>query len=156
MTDYERECMRKTRGLLSRWGCAMLEIRRMERRSRMLLDLLRDIAPTLKAQCLTGMPHGSGTSDPVTRAVEQMEQRRAEYQGELDAIDREIRQRRAEQESVDELMQRCLTDLQIQIIDLRFREGRTFDYIAGRLNYSEIGVKKQEFKAVSKLSRRIE
>lgn len=155
MTDYEREQTRKTRMMLARWGCAMMEIRRMERRSRTLIDLLRDIVPTLQAQQLTGMPHGSGVSDPVGRAVEQMEQRRGEYQRELDAIDAEIRQRREEQEMIDDLMRLWLTDLQKQIIDLHFREGRTFDYIAGRLNYSEIGVKKQEFKAVSKLSRRI-
>lgn len=156
LSDYERECMRKTRGMLARWGCAMMEIRRMERRSRVLIDLLRDIVPTLRAQQITGMPHGSGVGDPVGRAVEQMEQRRGEYQRELDAIDAEIRQRQAEHRAMEELMRTWLTDLQIQIIDLHYREDRTYEYIAGKLNYTWDGVRKQEYKAIGKLSRRIE
>ena len=156
LTDYEREQMRKTRMMLGRWGCAMMEIRRMERRSRVLLDLLRDIVPTLQAQQITGMPHAPGVSDPVGRAVEQMEQRRAEYQRELDAIDAEIRKRRAEQERIDELMRTWLSDLQIQIIDLHYREGRTYEYIAGKLSYSsERAIRKQEEKAVRRLSYRM-
>lgn len=155
LTDYERECMAKTRKMLGRWGCAMMEIRRMERRSRVLLDLLRDIVPTLQAQQITGMPHAPGVSDPVGRAVEQMEQRRAEYQRELDSIDAEIRQRKAEQETIDGLMRLWLTDLQIQIIDLHYREGRTYEYIAGKLTYYDRYVQKLEEKAVRKLSYRI-
>lgn len=156
LTDYERECMRKTRLTLRRWGCAMMEIRRMERRSRTLIELLRDIVPTLQAQKITDMPRGSGVSDPVGRAVEQMEQRRGEYQRELDEIDKEIRQRQAEYLAVEELMQTWLTDLQVQIIDLHFREGRTFNYIAGRLGYlSERAIRKQEERAVKKLSYRV-
>lgn len=155
LTDYEREQMRKTRMMLGRWGCAMMEIRRMERRSRVLLDLLRDIVPTLQAQQITGMPHAPGVSDPVGRAVEQMEQRRVEYQRELDSIDAEIRQRKAEQETIDGLMRLWLTDLQIQIIDLHYREGRTYEYIAGKLTYYDRYVQKLEEKAVRKLSYRI-
>lgn len=155
LSDYERECMRKTRGMLTRWGCAKMEIRRMERRACKLIEQLRDIVPTLQAQQLTGMPHGSGVSDPVGRAVEQMEQRRGEYQRELDAIDAEIRQRQAEYRDMEELIDTWLTDLQKQIIDLHYREDRTFDYIAGRLVYSERGVQKQEEKAILKLSRRV-
>lgn len=155
LTDYERECMRKTRGMLTRWGCAMMEIRRMERRSRTLIELLRDIVPTLQAQKITDMPRGSGVSDPVGRAVEQMEQRRGEYQRELDAIDAEIRQRREEHQMIEDLMRLWLTDVQIQIIDLHFREGRTYEYIAGKLTYYDRYVQKLEEKAVKKLSRRI-
>lgn len=155
LTDYEREQMRKTRMMLGRWGCAMMEIRRMERRSRVLLDLLRDIVPTLQAQQITGMPHAPSVSDPVGRAVEQMEQRRGEYQRELDAIDAEIRQRQSEQAMIDDLMRTWLTDLQIQIIDLHYREGRTFEYIAGKLTYYGRYVQKLEEKAVKKLSYRI-
>ena len=155
MTDYEREAMKKTRLTLGRWGCAMMEIRRMERRSRQLIDLINDVTPTIRAQQITGMPHGSGVSDPVGRAVEQMEQRRSEYQRELDEIDKEIRQRRAEQEAIDEKMRMWLTDLQIQIIDLHYREGRTFEYIAGKLTYYGRYVQKLEEKAVKKLSYRI-
>jgi len=142
--------------MLTRWGCAMMEIRRLERRNRQLIDLIREIAPTLQAQRLTGMPRGSGTSDPVARSVEQMEQRRSEYQRELDEHDAEIRQRRAEQEAMDELMRLWLTDLQRQIIDLHYREGRTFDYIAGRLECSSRWIKKQEEKAIRKISFRVE
>lgn len=156
MTDYEREQMRKTRMMLARWGCAMMEIRRMERRSRVLIDLLREVMPTLQAQQITGMPHGSGVSDPVGRAVEQMEQRRGEYQRELDAIDAEIRQRQAEHRAVEELMRMWLTEFQIQVIDLHFREGRSMEYIAGKLGSGYEGVRKQEYRAVTKLSRRIE
>ena len=155
MTDYEREALRKTRLMLGRWGCAMMEIRRMERRNRVLIELLCDLVPSLRAQQITGMPRGSGTSDPVGRAVEQMEERRGEYQRELDANDAEIRQRRAEQQTIDELMRLWLTDIQIQIIDLHYREGRTYDYIAGKLNYCERAVQKQEEKAVHKLSYRV-
>lgn len=155
LTDYERGRMRKTRMMLARWGCAVMEIRRMERRSRALLGLMCDIVPTLQAQQLTGMPRGSGVSDPVSRAVEQMEQRRAEYQRELDAIDAEIRQRQAEQEMIDDLMRLWLTDLQIQILDLRYREGRTYEYIAGKLTYYARYVQKLEERAVKKLSCRI-
>lgn len=155
LTDYERECMAKTRKMLRRWGCAMMEIRRMERRSRVLLDLLRDIVPTLQAQQITGMPHAPGASDPVGRAVEQMEQRRAEYQRELDSIDAEIRKRQSEQAMIDDLMRTWLTDLQIQIIDLHYREGRTYEYIAGKLTYYDRYVQKLEEKAVRKLSYRI-
>ena len=155
LTDYERECMAKTRKMLGRWGCAMMEIRRMERRSRVLLDLLRDIVPTLQAQQITGMPHAPGVSDPVGRAVDQMEHRRAEYQRELDSIDAEIRQRKAEQETIDGLMRLWLTDLQIQIIDLHYREGRTYEYIAGKLTYYDRYVQKLEENAVRKLSYRI-
>lgn len=156
MTEYERECMRKTRGMLTRLGCAMMEIRRLERRNRQLIDLIREIAPTLQAQRLTGMPRGSGTSDPVARSVEQMEQRRAEYQRELDEHDAEIRQRRAEQGAMDELMRLWLTDLQRQIIDLHYREGRSWEYIAGKLESNYERVRKQEYRAVTKISRRIE
>ena len=155
MTDYEREQTRKTRMMLARWGCAMMEIRRMERRSRTLIDLLRDIVPTLQAQQLTGMPHGSGVSDPVGRAVEQMEQRRGEYQRELDTIDAEIRQRRAEHRDMEELMRMWLTEFQIQIIDLHYREGRSMEYIAGKFESGYEKVRKQEYRAVTKLSRRI-
>jgi hypothetical protein len=156
MTEYERECMRKTRGMLTRWGCAMMEIRRMERRACKLIEQLKDLVPTLQAQQLTGMPHGSGVSDPVGRAVEQMEPRRGEYQRELDAIDAEIRQRRDEHRMMEDLMRMWLTEFQIQIIDLHFREGRSMEYIAGKLESNYERVRKQEYRAVTKISRRIE
>lgn len=156
LSDYERECMRKTRGMLTRWGCAKMEIRRMERRACKLIEQLRDIVPTLQAQQITGMPHGSGVSDPVSRAVEQMEQRRGEYQRELDAIDVEIKQRQAEYEMIEDLMRLWLTEFQIQIIDLYYREDRSMEYIAGKLGSGYEGVRKQEYRAVTKLSRRIE
>ena len=85
-----------------------------------------------------------------------MEQRRGEYQRELDAIDAEIRQRQAEHRAVEDMMHDLLTDLQIQILDLHYREDRTYDYIAGKLTYSWDGVRKQEYKAIGKLSARLD
>ena len=127
----------------------------MERRACRLIEQLQDIVPTLQAQRITDMPRGSGVSDPVGRAVEQMEQRRGEYQRELDAINAEINQRQAEYRAVEDLMRDWLTDLQIQIIDLHYREGRTYEYIAGKLTYDKRYVRRLEERAVRKLSYRM-
>jgi tRNA(Met) C34 N-acetyltransferase TmcA len=156
MTDYERECMAVARRTLGTWGCAEREITRLERRNRWLLERLSNLIPTLRAQQITGMPHGTGTSDPVWNAVERMEKDREEAQAELsDNLDL-IHHYDAVRRSVDEKMRVCLSDLQIQIIELRYRDGRSEDYVAGKLNYSRNGVQKQEYKALLKLSRRIE
>lgn len=156
MTEYERECMAATRKALGTWGCAEREITRLERRNRWLLERLSNLIPSLRAQQITGMPHGTSVSDPVWAAVERMERDRDEAQAELSANLDLIHHYDAVRRSTDAQIRLWLTDTQIQIIELRYRDGRSVDYIAGKLGYSYNGVQKQEYKALMKLSRRME
>ena len=156
MTDYERESMKKTRMQLGAWGWDELEIAMMERRNRHLVECMSNLIPTLRAQQITGMPHGSGVGDPVGRAVERMEERREKYQAEIDKNNAEIKRRQESHAMMQELIDLWLTSQQKQILDLYYREDRTFEYIAGKIGYSREGIKKIEHKAVLKLSRRIQ
>lgn len=156
MTDYERECMKRTRMQLGAWGWDEREIAMMERRNRHIFECMSNLIPTLRAQQLTGMPHGSGVGDPVGRAVEHMEERREKYQAEIDKNNAEIKRRQESHAAMQELIDLWLTSQQRQILDLYYREDRTFEYIAGKIGYSREGIKKIEHKAVLKLSRRIQ
>ena len=155
MTDYEREAMKKTRMKLGAWGWDEREIAMMERRNRHLVECMSSLIPTIRAQQITGMPHGSGVSDPVGRAVDRMEERREKYQAEIDKNNAEIKRRQESHAMMQDLIDLWLTSQQKQIIDLYYREGRTMEYIAGKIGYSREGIKKIEHKAVLKLSRRI-
>lgn len=156
LTDYERECMAAARKMLGTWGCAEREITRLERRNRWLTERLANIIPTLRAPQITGMPHGTGVSDPVWNAVERMEKDRNDIQAELSANLDRIHHYDAARRATDEKIRMWLTDLQKEIIELRYRDGRSEEYTAGKLNYTRNGVQKQEYKALLKLSRRME
>lgn len=156
LTDYERECMGAARKMLGTWGCAEREITRLERRNAWLMGRLSNLIPSLRAQQITGMPHGSGVSDPVWNAVERMEKDRDDIEAELSNNLDMIHHYDAARRSMDEKIRLWLTDLQIQIVELRYRDGRSEEYTAGKLNYTRNGVQKQEYKALLKLSRRME
>ena len=155
MTEEERDRMCRTRHTLHAWGRALKAIRRMERENADLIDLLASVCDTLQAQRMTGMPHGSGVGDPVGRTVEQLDERRAKYQAILDANNEKIEARRHDYQSTDEKLKTWLTELQLEIVTMKYQEGRSMEQIAEKLNYSLSGVQKQEHKAVLKLSRRI-
>lgn len=156
LSEYERECMAAARKMLGTWGCAEREITRLERRNRWLTERLANIVPSLRAQQITGMPHGSGVSDPVWNQFERMEQDRDEIRAELSSNLDLIHHYDAARRAMDEKIRMWLTDLQIQIIELSFRDGKNDDYIASKLVYSRSGVQKQTRKALLKLSRRME
>lgn len=155
MTDYEREQMRKTRGYLWRWGATMSVVKRKEAEIAAMHFLVTDATQTLQAQRLTGMPHGSGTSDPTLRAVLELEKRREAYEQTNTAATEVICARLAEKRAIDELMQTWLTDFQIQILTMRYERGHEWNYIALKIPCDESTARKQEQKAIKKLMYRL-
>jgi DNA-directed RNA polymerase specialized sigma24 family protein len=86
---------------------------------------LRDISSryyiTVKAQALTGMPRGSGTSNPSERDALRMIERRKEL---LNKIVESLQKKRRM-----ELALNKLTDIQRRVIELRYFESTTFEKI---------------------------
>lgn len=155
MTDKEYAALCKARAKMAQWGQALQAIERLEQESAFILDLLSGLADTIGAQRLTGMPRGGGPGDPVSDAVEDMDRRREMYQRELDRKNKAIEKWMRLYREVQALIDAHLTNQQAEIVEMRYRNGWSWPQIASAISYSETGVRKQEQRALMKISRRI-
>lgn len=153
MTDSER--IKQTRAYLWRWGSTMAVVKRKEAEIAAMMFLVTDATQTLHAQQITDMPRGGQTSDPTLRAVIELERRREAYADTSAAATEVIRARLAEKQMIDALIDMWLTDWQAEILEYRYVRGHDWDYIALKLHCEESTARKQEFKAVNKLSYRM-
>lgn len=147
--DKDREDRRRVRRLLWRWArvasfCARRH-KDIEEYSA-LIESAADIRP----QQLTGMPHGSGSTDPTERAAARIAQLREMYSdriAELSSdIDEEMRFYTAVSTAVETLEYTGQT-----IIDMKYRRELNYDRIAERTGYTPRRVQQIEREAVDKL-----
>ena len=148
MTDYEKRG--RVRMLLWDWGQVLDLIDRKRHEIETFREWASD-ADTLRAVTITGMPRGSGTSDPTAEAAMMLEQRgdsfrRAEKAAQVE-IDAMLRRKAA----MDELIA-TLTTTQQRILSMKYIDGHKWRYIALKMNYDERSVRRHECAAVCKLA----
>lgn len=146
--EYEK--IRQVRRLLWDWGQTLDLIRRKQDEMALFRMWATD-ADTLKAQALTGMPRGGQVSDPVARAVEQLEARRAMFeQAERDA-QREIDERLRRKAVMDEIIA-TLPATQQRILALRYIDGHNWVFVGMKIGIEESNARRQERGALGKIA----
>jgi len=141
----------RMRRVLWSWGHSLDEIARLEDESRCFSVWAEDAGNTLKAQRLTGMPGGSGTSDPVGDAVADLEQRRAMYVEASRKTTSEISAILRRKVLIDDLVA-ALPEIQKRVLELRYIDGHRWTFIALKLHYDESSVRRIETAAVTALA----
>ncbi len=106
---------------------------------------------TLKAQKLTGMPHGTGLSDPTFEAVQRI----------IDKWDKDIREMAEEvnrlidnKAAVDKGL-KALEWKEYRLIELHYFMGLTWERVAVETNYSIVWVWQMHGRALEKMRKEI-
>lgn len=156
MTDNERAAVRR---LLWRWGCATQACRRKHdeiREYETLIEALHDLKP----QKLTGMPHGTGKSDPTAMSAERVDKLRTAYLRRIDDIMADIDDLMIFSAVIDDILTEFPAD-EREVVELRYRRfnGARKDLwtrTARQMSLSEDGAKKVERKAVDRMAGYVE
>jgi len=149
VTVYEKRA--RMRRLLWDWGHALDGIARLEDELRCFSAWAEDAGDTLAAQRLSGMPGGGCEGDTVSRAVEELERRRAMYAEAAQRASAEISAALRRKVVLDGLIE-GLPGIQRRVIELRYLGGHRWTYIALKLYYDESSVKRLEAAAVTALA----
>ena len=149
MTD--RSQMRR---LLWRWGRSMEYCKTKQREMEDYQDMA-DAQRGLASQQMTGMPHGSAISKPTERAAVRMNgladvyaMRAADLAGDCET---EMRFTRI----MDELIEELPSEHQ-KVLELRYKGGHGFQFIAFKMNYSADRAKHIDAEAVDRLRQCVE
>lgn len=147
------------RRLLKRWGAATQMCRRKQEEIAEYNGLI-DATYGLHAQKLTGMPHGSGVSDPTAFTAAKVDRMRGAYQRRIADIVDDIAELMDFCTAIDQLLDDLPAD-QRRIIDLRYRRFSGTQYnlwvrVARLAGVSEDWAKSLERRAVDTLSGKID
>lgn len=147
------------RRLLKRWGSATQTCRHKQEEIARLNGLIAGTYD-LHAQQLTGMPHGSGVSDPTAFTAAKADRMREAYQRRITDIVDDIAELMDFCTAIDQLLDDLPAD-QRRIIDLRYRRFSGTQYnlwvrVARLAGVSEDWAKSLERRAVDTLSEKID
>lgn len=139
---------------LFRWGDETRRTKEIEEKInayKILIDSLYGV----KTQELSGMPHGSGVSDPTLNTAERNEERVAAYNERIDDLSNELRNMLSECKLIGDMVKK-LPPVQSSIINLRFvRMGTskkdTWEKIARLSGYVEDYARRIERDALDNL-----
>lgn len=145
---------RQVRALLYRWGHIRDVIRSIEDIVKETEAVYLDALNTLKSMEVTGMPGGSGVSDPVEEAVQRMEQEQAK----LDAAKRAGSARIEAATAFHDTMNEIILDLPVmqqRIVRMRYQDDRPWRFIAEAMYCSEKMVRLHDEWAVDSIGKQV-
>lgn len=138
------------RAILWRWGHALETVAGYERDLKALRSMIQDAYDTLGAPRMDGAPSGGGHADIVARASERVERRVSEYRKVEQSTLRLATERLALKRLIDVEVAR-LSDIEQQVLRMRYQTDNEWVYIAFKLSYSEQHVRAIETRAVDRL-----
>lgn len=143
----------ETRRLLWHWGRLEEYCREQQKE----IDAYNELVARntgVAAAVLSGMPHGSEITNPTQRAALELMQLAEAYADTVEitkqSLQRELRLKRC----IDEMLAE-LSEVQREIIRLRYKGGNNWVFIGIKMNLNEIWVKKLEARAIDKISKKI-
>lgn len=149
MGDAVRADRKKVRRLLWRWGRVTVYCARRQKDIAEFSELIDSIGD-IKPQAITGMPRGSGISDPTQLSAEKLtaiKERYADWIGNLQTdVECELRFCSA----MDDVI-KILDVSETAVIELRYKRGMQYPDIAKKTHYSDAQVENIERAAIDKL-----
>lgn len=149
-----RATRNQTRRLLWQWGMTLERIRKLEQERAEFRDMADDARRTLRSPNLSGMPRGGKSSDlsdvvvNVLRVIDMYEEQVKRINSEIDAA---IRMRNCIEDCVAQL-----PPVQERVLTYRYVDGRSWRFIAMKMNYTEEYVKDIDARAVDAVAGMIE
>lgn len=141
---------KEIRRLLYRWGATTKTCARLQREVSGYRELIAS-AFDVAAAPLTGMPHGSVTSDKVSRQAEVYEHLKEMYGQRIEEIEEDICKAVEFEKAMSEIIN-TLDFTMRSVVEMRYKECRKMEVIAGRLGgYSVRRVQQIEEEAVRKV-----
>lgn len=154
MMELELDGVQDVRRVLWQWGRIDRRINELMEQMRIAVDRANSVYEIQSGRGLDGMPHGSGTGDPVFRAVEQIGKMRELFAAEIETCEKQIKEAQEFKAAVNEAME-CLTPVQRDVVRLRYADGHNWIYIAFRLYMSEKTARRYDVQACTILAHRI-
>lgn len=143
----DREERKRARMLLWQWATTTARCKRWQAEIADLQRLINDLHDPTKAQVLTGMPGSGAISDPTARAAERAIEISASYMAAADAIAEQIKDAIRMKTAMDDAIG-GLTAIQRRVIELRYQDEHSWEYIALKLTYDESRVRAREREAI--------
>ena len=152
--EYDVEGVRDVRRVLWQWGRIDRRIADLMEQMKIAVARIESVYELSSGRVMDGQPHGSGTSDPVFRAVEKIAKMRELFAQEVEVCEQQIKEAQEFKAAINEAMQ-CLTPAQRDVIQLRYREGHFWAYISVKLYMSEKTARRYEAQACEILAKKI-
>ena len=108
----------------------------------------------VSAAVLSGMPHGTGTSNPTLRAAIELERLAEMYADTVKEAKKSLERELMLKKCIDELLDE-LSEAQREIIRLRYKGGNTWVFIGIKMNLEESWVRRLESNALDKISNKV-
>ena len=156
--DNERAARRaarnQTRRLLWQWGMTLERIRKLEQERAEFRAMADDARRTLRSPNMSGMPRGgksSDLSDVVVNVLRETDMYEEQVQRINTEIDSAIKLRNCIEDCVTQL-----PPVQERVLTYRYVDGRSWRFIAMKMNYAEEYVKDIDARAVDAVAGMIE
>ena len=104
------------------WGTALKDCERRRAEIRRLMEQAEDADNVLRAQVLTGMPRGGGTSDPTAAAVTMKDNALQR----VNTLTNDINCIMKRKERIDAIIS-TLPESRQTLLDLRFKQGKSLN-----------------------------
>lgn len=114
--ENKRAAMRR---MLKRWGAAARLCKAKHEEIENYNELIDSLYGAGVSK-ITGMPHGSGVSNPTLNTAERAEKLRAQYEKRIENIQADITDLLDECANIDKVLE-SLTDKQQEVVNLRYR-----------------------------------
>lgn len=158
MSRYDENKRAGMRRMLKRWGAAA----RICKSKQEEIDDYKALIDSLYgagASKITGMPHGSGVSDPTLNTAERAQKLKAQYEKRIENIQADITDLLDECAKIDKELA-GLTDKQQEVVNLRYRRfgsarRQPWARTAHLMDVSEVYAKVLEKQAVDELLKKI-
>lgn len=151
MTENRRAIRRR----MWEWGYAARRIDELERERADLARRADDARETRRAQVISDMPRGGGKKTDLCDVVERVIDLEAKYMEAAKVIDARIATTLDRKMEIDRLVDE-LEPFQRRVISARYKEGRTWVYIAINLNCDESTARRNEERAVDLIAASLE
>lgn len=152
--EYEPDEIKNVRRVLWRWGCIDRRINDLMEQMKIAVSRIESIYEISSGRAMDGHPHGTGTGDPVFRAVEKIMQMRELFAQEIEVCEQQIKEAQEFKAAMNEAM-RDLTHAQKDVLHLRYQEGHFWPFIAAKLYMSEKTARRYEVQACESLAKKI-
>lgn len=149
--EHEIDGVQDVRRVLWQWGRIDKRISELMEQMKIAVDRANSVYEISTGRAMDGQPHGSGTSDPVFRAVEKIAKMRELFAQEIEVCEAQIKEAQAFKVAVNEAMEN-LTPVQRDVIRLRYVDGHNWLYIGFKLAMDESNARRHERAACEKLA----
>lgn len=148
--EHTKATRRAMRNLLWQWGNTLTRIKRLEQERAEFREYADDARRTLRSPTLSGMPKGGKSSD-LSDVVVAICKEAEIYDKQVQRINSEIDAAMNLRNCIEDCVSR-LTPVQEKVITYRYVDGRSWRFVAMKLNYDEDYVRKLDTQAVDALS----